>query len=395
MLASPDLESEEHALMYLRKSVRNVAIDALRLEHRRPNLMLIDESLDASLLWQQTSEHSQVLEDAENAAIVRQALALLSPAQRTALVMWEIDGRSAEEIANELGIKKSSVRQTLARARFTFKKILTELIIDEDKGLTALDLLSNNFRRIAAGAKKASSISLSVLLLFGLGTFLKNDFWADTDSFKPNLSVISPVKPGILSTSVLSQIQGKSTDSEIKSSEPALERINDYAANLRTKYSKFSFLNSDGVPTGFVVADSNGLVGSAKLLNRGSEISQVEIFSSQIFKTVDKGTNLLMVQKIYFENDKVRIEASLAFGSEGVWIPYVSQIEALDTKRVSSGGYLISAILSVGEKIDGSVKLPVTSAGEDLTSTPRKIELRILMDETKTDVTSQSLYVQF
>ena len=104
---------------------------------------------------------------AEDAAIIRQALALLSPAERKALVMWEMDGRTTAEIAAELGIKESSVRHTVSRARASLRTILSTLIIDEERGLTALDLLSTSYKKAAELAKKSSRAALSLFLVVG------------------------------------------------------------------------------------------------------------------------------------------------------------------------------------------------------------------------------------
>ena len=64
------------------------------MEGRRPNLVVIDDAqAEVEAAWQVNGDHSEVLTQAEDAAIIRQALALLSPAERAALVMWEMEGR--------------------------------------------------------------------------------------------------------------------------------------------------------------------------------------------------------------------------------------------------------------------------------------------------------------
>jgi DNA-directed RNA polymerase specialized sigma24 family protein len=40
MLAAPELESKEHALSYLHRTIENLCIDLFRLEGRRPNLVV-------------------------------------------------------------------------------------------------------------------------------------------------------------------------------------------------------------------------------------------------------------------------------------------------------------------------------------------------------------------
>ena len=168
MLAAPELTSEDHALSYLHRTIENLCIDLFRAEGRRPNLVLLDDATaEVESTWQDQGDHSQVLSAAEDAAIIRQALALLSPAERTALVMWEMDGRSTAEIAAELGIKESSVRHTVSRARTSLRTILSTLIIDEERGLTALDMLSTSYKKAAELAKKSSRAALSLFLVVG------------------------------------------------------------------------------------------------------------------------------------------------------------------------------------------------------------------------------------
>jgi RNA polymerase sigma factor (sigma-70 family) len=168
MLAAPELTSEDHALSYLHRTIENLCIDLFRAEGRRPNLVVLDDATaDVESTWQDQGDHSQALSAAEDAAIIRQALALLSPAERTALVMWEMDGRSTAEIAAELGIKESSVRHTVSRARTSLRAVLSTLIIDEERGLTALDMLSTSYKKAAELAKKSSRAALSLFLVVG------------------------------------------------------------------------------------------------------------------------------------------------------------------------------------------------------------------------------------
>jgi RNA polymerase sigma factor (sigma-70 family) len=168
MLAAPELVSEEHALSYLHRTIENLCIDFFRAEGRRPNLVALDDATaEVESQWQDQGDHSQVITAAEDAAIIRQALALLSPAERTALVMWEMDGRTTVEIAAELGIKESSVRHTVSRARASLRTILSTLIIDEERGLTGLDLLSTSYKKAAELAKKSSRAALSLFLVAG------------------------------------------------------------------------------------------------------------------------------------------------------------------------------------------------------------------------------------
>jgi RNA polymerase sigma factor (sigma-70 family) len=180
MLATPELSSDDHALSYLHRTIENLCIDLFRAENRRPNLVALDDvTAEVESTWQVSGDHSQVISSAEDAAIIRQALSLLSPAERAALVMWEIEGRSTAEIAKELGIKESTVRHTVSRARASLRKVLSELIIDEARGLTALDLLSTTYKKAAELAGKSSKIALTFILVLtaflGLNSLTGNE----------------------------------------------------------------------------------------------------------------------------------------------------------------------------------------------------------------------------
>jgi RNA polymerase sigma factor (sigma-70 family) len=166
MLAAPELESQEHALSYLHRTIENLCIDLFRAENRRPNLVALDDaSAEVEANWQVNGDHSDAISAAEDAAIVRQALSLLSPAERAALVMWEMEGRSTQEIAKELGIKESAVRHTVSRARASLRKVLSTLVIDEKRGLTALDLLSTSYKKASELAHKSGRVAMSLVLL--------------------------------------------------------------------------------------------------------------------------------------------------------------------------------------------------------------------------------------
>jgi hypothetical protein len=93
--------------------------------------------------------------------------------------MWEVEGRSTTEIAKELGIKESAVRHTVSRARASLRKVLSELVIDEVRGLTALDLLSTTYKKAVDIAGRSSKIALTLILVLtaflGLNSLTGNE----------------------------------------------------------------------------------------------------------------------------------------------------------------------------------------------------------------------------
>jgi RNA polymerase sigma factor (sigma-70 family) len=222
MLAAPELTSEEHAVSYLHRTIENLCIDLFRAEGRRPNLVVLDDAQsEIEANWQDAGDHSQAITAAEDAAIIRQALALLSPAERTALVMWEMDGRTTSEIAAELGIKESSVRHTVSRARTSLRNVLATLVIDEERGLTALDMLSTTYKKAAELAHKSTRAALSLILVvaafLGFHTFTGHEAKSViATGSTPEVSASAPItapqvvpnrKPSVVSPYVSRQAQ--------------------------------------------------------------------------------------------------------------------------------------------------------------------------------------------
>jgi RNA polymerase sigma factor (sigma-70 family) len=169
ILAAPELDTEGRALAYLRATINNLSLNVIRARGSRPNLVALDSDTSAERLAEIAVENyipaDESISAAEDAAIIKLALTKLSPAERAALVMWEMEGRSTSEIASELGIKESAVRHTVSRARASLRRVLSELVIDEERGLTALDMLSTSYKKAAEIAQKSSKVALSLLLV--------------------------------------------------------------------------------------------------------------------------------------------------------------------------------------------------------------------------------------
>ena len=215
MLAAPELSSDDHALSYLHRTIENLCIDLFRAENRRPNLVALDDATaEVESTWQVSGDHSLAISAAEDAAIIRQALSLLSPAERAALVMWEVEGRSTKEIAKELGIKESAVRHTVSRARASLRRVLSELVIDEARGLTALDLLSTTYKKAAEIAGKSSKIALTFILVLtaflGLNSLTGNE---------PNTSIITATSSKLNSNQDMSPV----SESPLVVEQPVME----------------------------------------------------------------------------------------------------------------------------------------------------------------------------
>jgi len=228
ILAAPELESSEHALSYMHRTIENLCIDIFRIEGRRPHLLVLDDaSATRESLWVDKNDHADEIAAAEDAAIVRQALAMLSQAERAALVMWEMEGRSTQEIAKELGIKESSVRHTVSRARASLRKVLLTLVIDEERGLTALDLLSTSYKKASEIAHKSGKVAMSLILL--ISAFLGFNSMTGTESIQTVIS--TPVSENSGAKVQIDNTQEVLTEKISQKAQPAISE-KDLAAEL-------------------------------------------------------------------------------------------------------------------------------------------------------------------
>jgi RNA polymerase sigma factor (sigma-70 family) len=390
MLAAPELESTDHALGYMHRTIENLCIDIFRMEGRRPNLVLLDDnSAELESTWVDNKDHVDVIAAADDAAIVRQALAMLSPAERAALVMWEMEGRSTSEIAAELGIKESAVRHTVSRARASLRKVMSELIVDSERGLTALDMLSTTYKKAAQIAKKSSKAALSLILVF----FAFLGFNAmPTDSELPvvttqeTISSAEVTSEEVAAPAVEASATPVITPVAIAKAQAALE-------NAKATSFSFTGLDKAGIPTGFTVADSSGALGSLYITNRAPILSETELILSQVAKTDTGAANIFISQQLVSDSQGFSYLPSISYGKAGAWIPLVTKLTYLNSERLLSGDYLVTAIIKVESEVETPVVIPASTSGRDLLTAPRQVITRLVLNPGKTQILSQAVYV--
>ena len=390
MLAAPELESADHALSYMHRTIENLCIDIFRLEGRRPNLVVLDDATaEVESTWQQNLDHSDVIAAADDAAIVRQALAMLSPAERAALVMWEMEGRSTEEIARELGIKESAVRHTVSRARTSLRRVFSELIIDEARGLTALDMLSTTYKKASELAKKSSKVALSLILV--LFAFLGFNSMP-TNIGIPNLVTEESVSAPEVAPSV-SVDDKKAAVEEATTPAPAATKARASVENAKSTELRFPGLDKAGVPSGFTVADTTGALGSAYFTERTPVSTETELIIGQIIKTDSGAANIFISQTLTTDANGLSYLPVVSFGQTGNWTPLLTRVYSTDITRLMSGNYLFTAYIAVESALDTPIKIAATANGRDLAAAPQQVITRLVLDPSKTQVLAQAIYV--
>jgi RNA polymerase sigma factor (sigma-70 family) len=161
-LALPELETELQALAYCRRTITNLCIDRYRAQARRPSLVDLDS---ANALDLADDDPGDPVVRAEDAAMVRAALSLLSPLHRAALVKREIEEKPLPVIAEELDIPEESVKHVLFRARRALRRILASTSLAPGNDAEIAGALGKAVRSSSGG------VAAFVLLLFlGLST---------------------------------------------------------------------------------------------------------------------------------------------------------------------------------------------------------------------------------
>jgi RNA polymerase sigma-70 factor (ECF subfamily) len=116
------LKDAKKAAHWLSRIASNTAIDFLR-RNGRVNFSDIDTLADP-LTSSAEESPEQVLLLAERRSYLQDGLRLLSDRERMALIMRDVDGMPAEEVARQLNCSKATVRSHIANARIKFRRYM-------------------------------------------------------------------------------------------------------------------------------------------------------------------------------------------------------------------------------------------------------------------------------
>ncbi len=406
MLAAPDLDTTERAVAYLRASVNNLALNVIRARGDRPNLVALDADTTQERLNEIANENhvdiDTTITAAEDAAIIREALSRLTSDQRTALVMWEMEGRSTEEIAAALNTTPANVRHVVARARQSMVRVLSEWVVDETTGATALDSLSNTYKKAAELAQKSSKVALSLILV--VTAFLGfNSMTGREGALTPiatQQDVVAPVAPQV-STPVTVPTAAASASASATAT-PALEsqakKSFGMVAGVDIKTGKLTFagLDKDGIPTGFTVTDASKVVGKL-FLNKNAAPTMTEggmiLSVPAITANNATGPNVLVSQTIKVDGTGTTYEGSPSVGIAGSWTPLILSSSNTVIDRLSNGNYLITSTMTVESVIDSDFVIATGVRGYDLLAAPKTITTRLVLNPGKTQILAQAIFI--
>ena len=381
MLAAPELESTDHALAYIHRTIENLCIDLFRMEGRRPNLVVLDDATaEVEATYQVSGDHEAVISAAADAVIIRQALSLLSPAERAALVMWEVEGRSTSEIAAELGINESAVRHTVSRARASMRKILSTLIVDEKRGLTALDALSTTYKKAAEIASKSSKAALSLILVvaafLGFNTLTGREGVATIDS-----STVAAPSDKPASKDVVTDSDAVAIDDDIKfdliTFQNEIKVATSQISALRAAVAVYNWagLDATGAPVGLTSNFGSSVTAPAQLIKFPN---LTNTSSSSIFKVSQNGFDFLLSQDLFYVDGQ--LTASILPIS-----PTTSPVVKSSTQSVKT--------LEDGSKLVIS-SISLANTGSD-GQAPAVVNVRIKVSADGLEILAQSAQVLF
>ena len=405
ILAAPELDSADRALAYLRTTVNNLCLNQIRATGSRPNLVAIDSETSQDRLAEISAEahipFDSTLAAAEDASIIREALSRLSADQRTALVMWEMEGRSTEEIAKALGTKPENVRHVVGRARASFVRVLTEWVIDEATGTTALEALSTQYKKAAELAKKSSKVALSLLIV--LVAFLGFNSVTGQDNVTSIISsATTQDSPAATKSAAPSAKASESAQAEVAPTQEAAPapKADSLATSAQriditssSKTLSFEGLDEDGLPTGFTIANAAGENGAINVSKSTPVMTNDGLLLQSNSMTIDDGAiNLLLSQKIVVGGSGTSYTADASVTMGGMWVGLKISNISSTFERTSDGNYLLTAEISVSKAFTSDTIIQA-SRGVDSKSAPSQITTVLLLNPGKTQILGQATYV--
>ena len=421
LVAAPDLQSYDHAVGYLRKTVTNLSLNVLRATGRRAPLVSLDaNSTTSDLPWDladASPTHDDNLIAAEDAAVVRLALAKLSPQQRTALVLWDGEGMSTTEVAERLGVSESRVRKIVFKARRSLVTSLQTTIVDEERGLTAADMLSDSVQKALRGMQKAGKAAMAILLVVtGIALFLnartpQNEIALPTPSASTPVPAVSPEVSA--SPSITADVADATTDAPTTapaaaatamSREESLESIDavlDDAAAALTRVDEFTAaffdtiawpgVDADGIPLSAWVSDGFS-TGEAAVANVDSVIGLDGTITttSDVF-TLSSGAALLLGQTLSVDvlSGSVDYEMSPSVRVNGTWYDLRIADQQVIVKRLANREMLLTIWAIPNTRVSAAEY--GLSVGRDLRGVPAAIGIRIHTTEVGQPIFGQSI----
>ena len=171
MVSLPELDSEIGVLKFMKWKVKNLCIDIYRAQGKA----FVNSIEDIAEPQSQDPDFTEEVEHADDAAVVKLALAKLNPRHREVLVAQIYEEKTIEEIAMQIQLSENATRQLTFRARAAFKKALLGDV--DTEGMSMAGILSVAAKKAAYEAKKTGvqAMALLLFLVVSVGAFFSNN----------------------------------------------------------------------------------------------------------------------------------------------------------------------------------------------------------------------------
>jgi len=232
MTALPELDSELGVLRFLKWKTKMLCLDFIRASQAGLNSSIVplpDEVADKA-------QPQDSLERADDAAIIRLALAKLTVRQRQALIATLYEEKSHEQVAREMGVGENAFRQLLFRARASFRQALVGEA--EIEGKSVAEILSVAARKVAS-ARNTFVVTMLFVATVAISPMLNNTIqMADPgvvaaksdkpDLLPPGSTGAAPDSAEVITSKGVSReaVPALETDNSLPADPPKAEGVN-------------------------------------------------------------------------------------------------------------------------------------------------------------------------
>jgi hypothetical protein len=112
-----------------------------------------------------------------------------------------------------------------------------------------------------------------------------------------------------------------------------------------------------------------------------------------VAKTDAGAANIFISQKLTSDSSGFSYSPQVSYGKNGGWAPLVTTLTYLNSERLLSGNYLVTAIIKVEFDVETTVTIPASASGRDLLQAPRQVITRLVLNPGKTQILSQAINV--
>jgi hypothetical protein len=304
--------------------------------------------------------------------------------------MWEMEGRTTEEIATALNTSPANVRHILVRARKSMVRVLEDWIVDEKTGLTALNALSTTYKKSIEIAQKSSKAALSLLLV--ITAFLGfNSMTGNESPVLPVAAEVSTVAPSAKAAAPTATASATAKAAATLAAKKAQQ------AAIYAKIAALSFigLDKEGIPTGFSVTDENSSAGVGRVTKGLTTLGTSGLLINNQFITGSVGPNVLIDQLITVDGTGTNYSINTVnIGFGGSWRAVEVKSTDSSVDRLANGNFLITSTSTIGYLKTSDFVIPTGARGYDLVDAPATITTRVLMNSGKTQVLAQAVQVK-